>query len=303
MPDSSITLDSSDVVKTASSADYDIINRQQSQLLLDMIYSSSKGKVKNPCYYSPKIPCPGPLPGSSNGTHDKAMMEEIKIIKQNIIDLQSQITKLPQQIVAAFLEAQACQTLRTELDHEDDEFDKLSTVSDVSSEVVVLPSSNSPHTCHSARTSMSSDIEVLNYHCIGRSACSGASQSPPSMTTSSASASSRAVTSLPVIDISKEIAQLSKALNSIVLPDYSSLVSTPTTEPWSQVSSIEAKDIASSIFSHWEQRYATSKAESDLYSSTAPIGNIRCHQEASKSSPVTNILPYNSAIDLNVWLK
>lgn len=276
--------------KAPTSADYDLINRQQSQLLLDMIYATKK-----PCFFSTKVPCPG-TPAAA-AVAEKSMAEELASIKATLADLQKQITALPGQIVAAIQQEMVKGQIQNQdvlVDEEDEldleDFDRLSSSSSVSTATMsTAPPKASACTfssLESRSTSMSSDIEVLNYHC-SRPVCSNGKDFAACSSTSS----------IPVVSITKEILLLNEKLKAFEMQPKANIASTPF------ASSSNGKAIAGSIFSHWEARFAAStengqnNGRSTSGSSSAPTGNI-----VTPTKPV-NILPYSPSIDVSFWLK
>ncbi len=335
---------------SSASDNYDLINRQQSQLLLDMIYATKK-----PCFFSTKVPCPGTP--AAKAVAEKGLAEELAAIKAELAEVKAQLGALPGAILAAFKEEQQRQMAQVQQkkeehdlvevgddeiedsdDDDDEDFDRLSSSSSSSSasssitaasvstkapqvcEQHPKPSSPMPMMCHSASStrtvSMSSDIEVLSsfHHCSGSSGskpacfgssanCANSSAAPLNSTFLSNSHSSSSPP--PAVSISKELAQFSAKLKAMELPLFKPIT---TTTPFpNNNNDDQGKAIASNIFSHWADRFASSTATAKQASSGgAPTGNIV--SKVNKASPSLSpspvkILPYSSAIDVNHWLK
>lgn len=333
----------------SSAADnYDLINRQQSQLLLDMIYATKK-----PCFFSTKVPCPGTP--AAKAVAEKGLAEELAAIKAELAEVKAQLGALPGAILAAFKEEQQRQMAQVQQkkedehdlvevgddeiedsdDDDDEDFDRLSssssstssssssiTAASVSTKAPQVceqhpkPSSPMPMMCHSASStrtvSMSSDIEVLSsfHHCSGSSgskpACFGSSancaNSSAALLNSTFLSNSHSSSSPPpAVSISKELAQLSAKLKAMELPLFKPTTTTPFPN---NNNDDQGKAIASNIFSHWADRFASSTAK-QASSGGAPTGNIvsKVNKASSPSPSPVKILPYSSAIDVNHWLK
>lgn len=241
------------------SHDYDRINRKQSQLLLNTIYSTPKTGGLFPLM----SPCPkSTLPSQDNND----ILEEIRKLKVTVSEIQQSIKRLPEQLAAACQKCQ-CKLIEAEIDSEsdieDEEFEKLCSAYD------------------RTLSTSSSDIEVLHYcnENDGQENWHNITQVVPSS----------------ICAIDKEIISLTNRLKSISTHQLTQSLRQPT---------LAISKPPTNLFSYWEERYLANKN-----ASKAPIGNIRtcsnnvnlqADSNCAEKGLITNILPYNSTIDLNV---